>query len=193
MSGIILDIGTGDGSFVYALAKQYPDRLIIGLDSNHENLIEVSRKTNKKPTKGGIKNALFVLANGYDLPTEINGMVNQIFINFPWGSLLEGIIQADPVFWANVSKILKPAGFVDVIVGYDKQLETKEVLSLPDLSLDFIKNKLSHKLANLGFSLVKAEKLSSKVLKTYPSTWAKKLAFAKLRNYYYLRLKNIGK
>ena len=85
--GIIVDIGTGDGKFVYELAKEHPSRFIIGIDLSKENVRELSAKIYKKPSRGGLKNALFVLASAFDLPSELNNFVNQVFINFPWGRL----------------------------------------------------------------------------------------------------------
>ncbi|MDQ3258004.1 MAG: hypothetical protein M3R15_29660 [Acidobacteriota bacterium] len=32
--GIVLDIGTGDGRFVYAYARQNPNKFFIGIDAN---------------------------------------------------------------------------------------------------------------------------------------------------------------
>jgi 16S rRNA (adenine(1408)-N(1))-methyltransferase len=193
MSGIVVDLGTGDGSFVFALAKKYPKRLIIGIDPVHKNLIEVSRKVQKKPSKGGLANTLFVLANGLDLPEELTGIADQVYINFPWGSLLIGIITADKKLWENIKSICKLGAVVDLIVGYDKTMETKEVKNLADLNLNFFQNDWLPKLREFGFEKVAVEPLSSKVLKNYPSTWAKKLGFGKPRNFYYIRLKLISR
>jgi 16S rRNA (adenine(1408)-N(1))-methyltransferase len=189
MPGVIIDIGTGDGSFVYELAKKYPDRMIIGIDPNQSALIDVSRKIIKKPAKGGVKNAMFVLANATDLPDELADTANQVFINLPWGSLLTGIVRGEKEIFENIKKICQKGAIVDILFGYDKNLEIKEIGELPDISIEYIKNILAPKVEKFGFKLIKAQTLNSAVLKTYPSKWAKKLSFATPRDFYYIRLK----
>jgi 16S rRNA (adenine(1408)-N(1))-methyltransferase len=50
--GIIVDIGTGDGRFVYNAARQNPNKFFIGIDANTAGLKEFSTKATRKPAKG---------------------------------------------------------------------------------------------------------------------------------------------
>ena len=84
---IMLDLGTGGGRYVYSLAERNPDHFIIGVDSCRENLHEHSRAK--------LPNMLFIIANAQHLPCELNGLISHITINFPWGSLLEGLLIGD--------------------------------------------------------------------------------------------------
>lgn len=190
MPGIIIDIGTGDGKFVYELAKNNPDKFVIGIDASHAGLIEKSQKIYKKKSKGGLLNALFVLAPVEDLPDEINGIANQIFINFPWGSLLAGLVKVDEITWSEIKKLCKEGTIIDLIFGYDPIQDAKEIkrLGLPDLDLDYIKFQMIPKLSELGFGKKELREINNEDLKDYPSSWSKKLGFGKERKYYYLRL-----
>ena len=91
----MIDIGTGDGRFVSASAKANPDKFFIGIDANVKPLEKPSIKATRKPSKGGLPNALFVQAAVEDLPEELNGLANQIYVNFPWGSLLRAVMVGD--------------------------------------------------------------------------------------------------
>lgn len=51
---IAIDIGTGDGRFVYELAQDNPNWFCIGIDSERSNLEEYSAKIHKKPSRGGL-------------------------------------------------------------------------------------------------------------------------------------------
>src|SRR5258708_21487727 len=82
---IILDLGTGDGRYVHTLAERNPHWFVIGVDTCRENLCEYSRAK--------LPNALFVIASAQDLPCELNGLVSHITINFPWGNLLEMLLN----------------------------------------------------------------------------------------------------
>jgi 16S rRNA (adenine(1408)-N(1))-methyltransferase len=99
MPGIIVDIGTGDGEFVYKIAKENPDRFIIGIEPHHQGLEKISARVYKKPARGGLKNALFILSNIEEMPAELDGIANQVFINFPWAGLLKGLLLADAAAW----------------------------------------------------------------------------------------------
>lgn len=187
MPGIIIDIGTGDGKFVEKVAKAHPDRLVIGIDPQAKPLKKISGKLDKK-SKGGLPNALYVLAHIEDLPPELNNQANQVFINFPWASLLQGIILDQKDTWANIKRICQNGAVIDLILGYNEK-EAQE-FGLPLLSLDYIQAEMLPKLFAQGFQGIALRQLDPQELQNYPSTWAKRLGFGQEgRQYYYLRLK----
>lgn len=57
-----MDLGTGDGRFVYQSARQNPHRFYLGIDASANSLEKISEKIHRKPAKGGLKNALFIQA-----------------------------------------------------------------------------------------------------------------------------------
>ncbi|HKS08585.1 MAG TPA: methyltransferase domain-containing protein [Pyrinomonadaceae bacterium] len=80
--GIIVDIGTGDGRFVYQSARQNPKKFYIGIDPNVSPLEKISEKIYRKPAKGGAPNALFIQAAVEDLPAELNGVADELHVHF---------------------------------------------------------------------------------------------------------------
>ncbi len=95
--GVIVDIGTGDGRFVYQSARENPKKFYIGIDPNVRPLEKISEKIYRKPAKGGAPNALFVQAAIEDLPAELDGVADEIHVHFPWGSLLRAVATGDVV------------------------------------------------------------------------------------------------
>jgi 16S rRNA (adenine(1408)-N(1))-methyltransferase len=190
MPGIIVDIGTGDGEFVYTLARANPDRFIIGLDPNQQGLQNTSAKIYKKPEKGGLKNALFVLGSIESLPEELDGLANQIYINFPWAGLLKGLLLADDVVWNAIKRVCKPGAFIDVLFSYEKTAEENEIskAGLPDIDLEYLQGITAPRIEKLGFKILEIKYFGAEEIKRYPSTWAKKLSFGRDRKYYYLRV-----
>ena len=53
--GVVIDIGTGDGRFVSAAAKENPNKFYIGIDVNVSPLEKISEKIHRKPAKGGAR------------------------------------------------------------------------------------------------------------------------------------------
>jgi 16S rRNA (adenine(1408)-N(1))-methyltransferase len=190
MSGVILDIGTGDGRFTYQLARENPDRLIIGIDPATSPLENLSAKIYKKPSKGGVPNALYVIAQVEDLPQELTGVANQIFINFPWSGLLKGVVSIDERTWGNIKRVCQPQAYIDLICGYDPTFEQKIVdqLALPPLSLDYIRQTMLPKLENMGFKALHVQAVGKEDLKDFPSSWSKRLSFGVAREYFYVQL-----
>src|SRR5919198_4462612 len=97
---ILLDLGTGDGRYVHTLANKHPDRFVIGVDSCRENLREYSQAK--------LANTLFVIASAQNLPIELDGQINHVTINFPWGSLLESLLAGDAKLMRGLESISRP-------------------------------------------------------------------------------------
>lgn len=163
-SAIHLDIGTGDGRFVQHLAQSQPTWMVIGVDACRENLIEVSRRA---PT-----NALFVIANARQLPCELSGLASRITINFPWGSLLEGLAQADSALFAGLIGMARSNASLDIRLNGG-------ALSEIGYSLEQGTDRVRQAMVNSGFRLRSAVMMSASDLKAYPTTWAKRLAFGR--------------
>lgn len=174
------------------MAKENPDSLIIGIDPCHKNLIDISAKILKKPEKGGLSNALFILANAENLPYELTNLVDKIYINFPWGSLLQGIVLFEEKIWNNIKKICKKNTTIEIIFGYNILYDKKEIdrLGLPILGESYLKYNMIPKIQNLGFKIMNIKKVSPKELNNYSTTWAKKLSFGQNRTYHHLKFSN---
>lgn len=92
----------------------------------------------------------------------------------------------------SIKKICRKEAIINIIFGYSKDLETKEVkrLNLPEeIDLEYIKDTMLPKFLAKGFEIQEIRKLSEEEIKKFPSTWAKKISLTKDRQYFYLQLK----
>jgi 16S rRNA (adenine(1408)-N(1))-methyltransferase len=169
---IHMDIGTGDGRFVRHVAQTRPNTFVIGLDAARENLIEVSRRA---PS-----NALFVIANARALPYELRGLATQVTINFPWGSLVEGLLTGDPALMTGLAMIARPRAELDVRLNAGALAEAGWLLEAGAV-------RVREVLAVNGFTMRPPIRLTSGELKALPTTWAKRLAFGRDPRAMYLR------
>jgi 16S rRNA (adenine(1408)-N(1))-methyltransferase len=87
----LVDVGTGDGRFVYRYAAEHPEALCVGLDPVADAMREISAKAARKPARGGLPNALFLMDAAETLPGGLAGFADLLTINYPWGSLLRAL------------------------------------------------------------------------------------------------------
>lgn len=169
---IRIDIGTGDGRFVQRVAQTCPNCFVVGIDACRENLHEVSRRA---PA-----NALFVIANAQMLPRELYGLAAHITINFPWGSLLEGLLANDPALLAGLATVARPNAGLEVRLNGGALAEA-------GWSLEEGADRVREVLAANGFAVRPPIALPARELRSCPTTWAKRLAFGRDPHAMYLR------
>ncbi len=173
---IHIDIGTGDGRFVRHIAQTCPKTFAIGIDACRENLHEVSRRA---PV-----NALFVIANVLALPPELYGLAMHITINFPWGSLLEGLLANNSALMSGLVRVACPNAALEVRLNGGALAEA-------GWSLEEGAYRVWEVLAVNGFDVRPPITLTARELKSYPTTWAKRLAFGRDPRAVYLRGRSV--
>lgn len=159
-----MDIGTGDGRFVRHVAQSYSHCFVVGIDASRENLREVSRRA---PA-----NALFVIANALRLPPEFHGLADAITINFPWGSLLKGLLANDPALMVGLVTMARPNASLEVRLNGGALAEA-------GWSLEEGADRVREALTVSGFEVCPPIWMAAHELRSYPTTWAKRLAFGR--------------
>jgi 16S rRNA (adenine(1408)-N(1))-methyltransferase len=170
--GVLIDLGTGDGRYVCSAARACPERFVIGLDACRENLRSASRSAPP--------NALFVIANALELPRELGGLANHITINFPWGSLLGALVNAEPALVDSLRKLALPGALLEIRLNAGALVEA-------GLSLEQGGIAVRQALRTYGFNAGPLISLDAAALRAYPTTWAKRLAFGRDPRALYLR------
>jgi 16S rRNA (adenine(1408)-N(1))-methyltransferase len=159
-----VDLGTGDGRFARHLADACPGDFVIGLDANRDNLREVSRRATP--------NTLFVIANARTLPPELNDSASHITINFPWGSLIEGLLTDDPALVDGLQRIARPSALLEVRLNAGAMGEA-------GWSFEAGSRRVREVLTLNGFDMRSTVPMTPSDLKAFPTTWAKRLAFGR--------------
>lgn len=186
---VVVDIGTGDGRFVYELARAHPQWFCMGIDPARENLEQYSARIYRKPGKGGLPNILYVIASAENLPPGLKGLAQIIHINFPWGSLLEAVVLADQRILANIAGISSPRGSLEMLIntGIFHDPIPIRVQDLPELSLDYIDNVLAPAYAEVGIAIMEGRVLSQEEMRQVQTTWGKRLAYGKDASTFYIK------
>ena len=182
-----IDIGTGDGRNIYKAALQDPDTFFIGIDPVRENMLEIAKKSAKKPAKGGAANMLLVIASAEALPPELSGIADSVSVYFPWGSLLECIIKPVEETLANITGLMKPGAAFTFITTYSDSYEEGEMQrrGLPQLSLEYFQGEAYvSRLRALHLIVTECTEYDNEFVKQFNSLWAKRLAFGRKRAFY---------
>ena len=161
---ILLDLGTGDGRYVRDKAEQHKERFFIGMDACRENLRANSRSK--------LPNVLFVIASAQALPQELHGLASHVTINFPWGSLLENLLISEESLASRLLCITRPFAELDIHLNADALLTTGWTLESGADQIERVMNAD-------GWSLRSRSWMDASVLRSFPTTWAKRLAFGR--------------
>jgi len=172
-----VDIGTGDGRFVYQSARRNPKKFYIGIDPSRKPLEKISEKIYRKPAKGGAANVLFIQAAVEDLPAELDGVADELHLHFPWGSLLRAMATAQVEILRCLRKVCCVGALLEVVMGLDPVRDRSELerLEIPELSLKHVDEVLRRAYLAAGFEITERGILPVSEWPEFNTSWAKRL------------------
>jgi len=168
---------------VLATAAAEPDRLVIGVDANAAAMIEAARRAAARPNRGGLPNALFVVAAVEALPAELGGVADLVTAHFPWGSLLRGLLAADRAMMAGVTRLMRPGAVLSLVVSAVARDGGVGVEPICDDTL----HRVADAYRNHGLTVIEARKATAEDVTATHSTWAKRLGAGVRRQAWLLR------
>lgn len=163
-SDVLIDVGTGDGRYAMHVARTRPDWFALGVDTCRENLRQASRKAPP--------NALYVIANALALPRELDGMASMVTINFPWGSLLRGLLDGEPMLLGGLLAVARPGAALEIRLNAG-------ALSEAGYTLESGGARVRQSLHEGGFDAGDPLRLDAPDLRRCHTTWAKRLAYGR--------------
>ncbi|HKG54896.1 MAG TPA: hypothetical protein VKB04_11610, partial [Anaerolineales bacterium] len=126
----------------------------------------------REHSQAKLQNMLFVIANAEDLPKELNGLISHITINFPWGSLLEGLLTGDSGLMRGLEDLSRWKTSVDLKLNGGAMAEI-------GTTLEAGAEKVYNNLLWSGWQIKSPAIMTSNALRSFPTTWAKRLAFGR--------------
>ena len=178
---VILDMGTGDGRAVLARAAAEPGALVIGMDASASAMADASRRAARAPRKGGLPNALFVVAAAEAPPVELTAVASLVTVILPWGSLLDGVMATASTATAGLASLLAPAGTIEVLLS----VEARD--GLPVAAVE--PSAIAEAWCRYGIDLVTARPATDAEIAATPSTWARRLRLGRDRSAWRLVLR----
>lgn len=172
---------------MYHQAVRNPHRFYIGIDPEARSLAKVSGKIYRKPSRGGTPNALFLFAAVEGLPEELRSTANEIYILFPWGSLLQAALTGHLANLQGLRSICQPEASIEVIVGVDPKKDRSEIerLQLPNLTPQYCKEILIPRYHIAGWTIDVVPIQS--IPEGYRTSWARRLESGSPRSFFHLK------
>jgi 16S rRNA (adenine(1408)-N(1))-methyltransferase len=185
---VVIDLGAGDGRWVYDSARTDPSRYFIAIDPDADALSESAYRASRKPARGGVDNAAFVIAAVERLPPELGGIAALIRINFPWGSLLRALLQPDATVLRSIAGLAAPSGAFEIVLSYHPEHDTSAFIGdpLPALTSEYIESVLVPAYHGAGLEVTEHRRLTQDEALAIPSSWGRRLLHARPRDVYYL-------
>jgi 16S rRNA (adenine(1408)-N(1))-methyltransferase len=162
---------------VLAAAAAQPDRLVVGVDANAAGMATASRRAAARPSRGGLPNALFVVAAVEALPTELDGVADLVTVHFPWGSLLRGLLGADPATMSSLTRVLRPGATLQLLVSSTDRDRGAGVAPIQPAALHAVAGSY----ATWGLTVTEARPATSADVAAAHSSWGKRLGAATRR------------
>ena len=135
-------------------------------------MAEASLRASRRPERGGVENALFVVAAAEEPPVELCRRADLITITLPWGSLLRGALALDDAAAAGIAGLVASNGAVEALVSVTDR--DRRALGVAPLAADdragFAKRWAGHGMTVRSFQPATPADLAGSA-----STWARRL------------------
>lgn len=131
-----------------------------------------SRRAAGKAARGGLPNALFVVAAAEDMPRELDGVADLLTVFFPWGSLLRGLLGADPAIMAGVTRVMRPGATLSMLLSSVARDRGVGVEPIEQATLE----ALARSYTDWGLAVTEVRPATAADVSAAHSSWGKRLA-----------------
>lgn len=148
-----------------------PDALVIGIDPDANALRERSAAAARRPDRGGLPNALFLVASAETLPADLAGVADQLRVTLPWGALLRGAAAPEPWFAALIRRLPAPGAEITIVLSV---VPSDRLPGLPRLDAASAE-VLAGRYVSAGLSVHEVAPVTDAQVADLGSSWAKRL------------------
>lgn len=165
-----MDVGAGDGGYVVHRARTEPDTFAIAIDASPDALTGGAWRAKR----ARMENAAFLVECVERLPCELDAIADEVVVQFPWGSLLRGLIDGSPDVLRPIAGLMKVGAELRVLMSGVERDGIGEVG--PTLV-----TARSASYAECGLRLLGTEWAPRAIVEESHSAWAKRLAVGRAR------------
>lgn len=184
---LVLDVGTGGGRAVLAMAAVEPEALVVGIDADAASMVDASRRAAASARRGGRPNAMFVVGAAEELPDVFEGGAFDVAVRFPWGSLLRGSLTGEGPVASGIASAVAACGTLTLLLALKPNDGHDDLLPLVD-EPPLLAERLGAVYAPLGLALADCRFATSAEVAEAHSSWARRLRVGRDRQAVLARL-----
>jgi 16S rRNA (adenine(1408)-N(1))-methyltransferase len=174
---VLVDVGCGDGRHTVRWAERRTDALVVGMDAETTRLDRASTRVRRRKLS-----VLFVAAAAEMPPDALVGRAAEIAVVMPWGSLLDGILGADPTVLRSVLALGAPGATLDAVVNvrpWDAPASIdRKLAATPEPTPEHLESLVTA-YRELDWDLQPVGRLSDADARALGSTWASRVVAAR--------------
>jgi 16S rRNA (adenine(1408)-N(1))-methyltransferase len=178
---VLIDVGCGDGRHTVRWAERRTDALVVGMDAETTRLDRALTRARRQQRRQKLS-VLFVAAAAERPPDALVGRAAEIAVVMPWGSLLAGILGADPAVLRSVLALGAPGATLDTVLNvrpWDAPASVDRTLAAtPEPTPEHLESLVTA-YAELGWELEPVGWLSDADARALGSTWASRVVAAR--------------
>lgn len=184
---VVIDVGSGDGRWAYESARREPSTHYVALDPDAAALAQYAYRASRKPARGGVANATFVVAAVEDPPPELHRIATHVGVVFPWAALLRGLLRPDPATLRGLKTLAQPDATFEITLTYDASHDHGASLppEAPDIDAGLL-DSLRAPYADQGLTIDSIESVTRADALAIPSTWGRRLLHGRNRDVWQL-------
>lgn len=141
------------------------------MDASASAMADSSRRAAAAARKGGLPNAVFVVAAAEAPPAELREVASLVTVQFPWGSLLRGVVGGDDMVAAGLAGLVAPRGSLELLLAPAARDGLDGVPVAPSALIDAVAATFEPG----GFAFVDARPATGAEIEASRSTWARRL------------------
>jgi 16S rRNA (adenine(1408)-N(1))-methyltransferase len=160
---------------VLSRARAEPATLVLGIDANAAGMAASASRAARKPRRGGLVNARFVVCAVEALPPALARSADLVIIQLPWAALLRGLVRGDHAVIAPIAGLVRPGGDLRLLLSVTERDAGSDIGSLDERAIE----SLTETFAALGLQNLERRPATPADVAASGSTWARKLGIAR--------------
>ena len=165
-----MDLGAGDGGYVLHRARTEPTTFAIAIDASADGLVRGAWRAKRTRTR----NAVFLVDGVERLPQALDRVADEVTVQFPWGSLLRGLVDGTSAVVGPIARLMKAGAELRVLMSANDR-GVSEITPSAVAS-----RRVAY--AEHGLHLIDARWASAGSVAESRSAWAKRLAAGRARH-----------
>jgi 16S rRNA (adenine(1408)-N(1))-methyltransferase len=176
-----VDVGAGDGGYVLHRARTKPTTFAVAIDASPDALASGAWRAKRSR----LANTAFLIEGVERLPRDLGRLADEVTVQFPWGSLLRGLVCGADEIVGPIAGLMKAGAELRVLLSAVERDGLGELLPAHVISL-------RDAYGEHGLRLIEAGWASFGMVAESHSAWAKRLAVGRARPAIFARYRRDG-